>query len=42
MIEYYPEVVQRLEKIAEKAREDLGDDLTDNPGSNRREIGKIQ
>ncbi|MDF9831658.1 sulfatase [Parabacteroides sp. PF5-6] len=31
-----PTVVKELEKIAEEARRDLGDDLTGNPGSNRR------
>jgi arylsulfatase len=37
-----PEVVAELEKIASEAREDLGDDLTGNPGKNRREPGRIQ
>ncbi|MDD4108314.1 MAG: sulfatase [Prolixibacteraceae bacterium] len=41
LIEYYPEIVQRLEKIADEARDDLGDDLTGNPGKNRREPGRI-
>jgi len=36
-----PEVVQELKKLAQEAREDLGDDLTKNPGKNRREPGKI-
>ncbi|MDL2256148.1 sulfatase [Parabacteroides sp. OttesenSCG-928-G06] len=31
-----PEIVKELEKIAEEARMDLGDDLTGNPGANRR------
>lgn len=39
VIEMYPEVVKELQKIAEKAREDLGDNLTKNPGKNRRSIG---
>lgn len=42
VIEFYPEIVQKLEKMANEAREDLGDDLTNNPGKNRREPGKIQ
>ncbi len=28
VIEFYPEIVSKLEKIAAAAREDLGDDLT--------------
>ena len=39
---YYPDVVKRLETLAIKARLDLGDDLTNSPGSNRREQGKIE
>jgi arylsulfatase len=37
----YPEITKRLEQIASEAREDLGDDLTDSPGKNRRELGKV-
>ncbi|MCE1199581.1 MAG: sulfatase [Marinilabiliales bacterium] len=36
-----PEIVKELKKIADQAREDLGDDLTGNPGKNRREPGKV-
>lgn len=36
-----PEVVKLLEKLAEEARKDLGDDLTGATGENRREPGKI-
>ncbi|MCG6191584.1 hypothetical protein K5G00_29495, partial [Maribellus maritimus] len=36
-----PEIVKMLKKIAEEARLDLGDDLTGNPGKNRREPGKV-
>ena len=36
-----PEIVKALEKIAKEARQDLGDELTDNPGRNRREPGRI-
>lgn len=32
----YPEIIKELEKIAEQAREDLGDDLTGRPGEGRR------
>jgi arylsulfatase A-like enzyme len=39
--ESYPEIVKELEKIANEAREDLGDDITNNPGKNRREPGRI-
>jgi len=42
VMEYNPEIVKKLEKIANEARDDLGDDLTDNQGRNRREPGKIQ
>ena len=34
-----PEIVKSLNKIAEEARKDLGDELTDNPGKGRREPG---
>ncbi len=40
--EFNPEVVAELKKIANEAREDLGDDLTGNPGKNRRAPGKIE
>ncbi len=36
-----PEIVKELEKIAMQAREDLGDDLTDAPGKNRRSPGRV-
>jgi arylsulfatase len=39
--ESYPEVVESLTKIAEEARDDLGDELTGNPGKNRREPGRV-
>ena len=39
--ESYPDVVAALEKIASDARHDLGDDLTGNPGTNRREPGRV-
>ena len=37
----HPDIVKRLKKIAEKARNDLGDSLTGNPGKNRREPGRV-
>lgn len=39
--ELHPEVVMRLQKLAEQAREDLGDDLTGRPGKNRRPVGTL-
>ena len=38
----YPEVVERLSAIAEKARMDLGDDLNGHEGENRRKIGEVK
>jgi len=37
----HPDVVKRLEKLVESAREDLGDDLTGRPGKNRRPPGHL-
>jgi len=37
----HPEVVERLLKITEAARADLGDSLTNRPGANRRPAGKV-
>jgi arylsulfatase A-like enzyme len=37
----HPEVVRRLEALAEQAREDLGDSLTKRPGKNVREAGRV-
>ncbi|HOF21188.1 MAG TPA: sulfatase [Bacteroidales bacterium] len=37
--EAYPEKVRELEALAEKARQDLGDDLRKIPGKNRRKPG---
>jgi arylsulfatase len=42
MKEYYPEVVSELEKLADIARQDLGDDIQKIEGQNRREPGRIQ
>ena len=41
MIDLYPEITQKLEKMAKKAREDLGDDLTKSKGMHRRPAGHI-
>jgi arylsulfatase A-like enzyme len=40
--ELYPAVVERLMKIVDQARKDLGDDLTGDKGANRREPGKLK
>ncbi|MCD6051667.1 MAG: sulfatase, partial [Verrucomicrobia bacterium] len=36
-----PEVVKRLQKLGELAREDLGDSLTQRKGSGLREPGRV-
>lgn len=38
---YFPEKVQELEALAAGARKDLGDNLTNSPGPNRRKPGSI-
>ena len=40
--ELYPEKVKELENLAEKAREDLGDEITGVNGANRRKIGTLK
>jgi arylsulfatase len=42
VIEQYPEIVEKLQHFAEEAREDLGDDLTNTEGMNRRPIGRLE
>lgn len=42
LIELYPEIVEHLNGLADKAREDLGDDLTGIPGANRRPVGMLK
>ena len=37
----HPDVVRRLEALAEKAREDLGDSLTNRTGTGVREPGRL-
>ena len=41
VIDLYPDVVARLEKMAEQARDDLGDDLQNVTGRNRRQPGTV-
>lgn len=40
--EQNPDVVNRLEEFAERACEDLGDDVTDQEGENVRLIGVLK
>lgn len=40
VIKDYPEVAAKLTKLADEARDDMGDDLTKNPGKNRRPAGR--
>jgi len=42
VIEMHPEIVTDLQKLAQKARKDLGDNLTGEAGENRRPIGELQ
>ncbi len=41
MSDSFPGILEKLEQIANEAREDLGDDLTGNSGKNRREPGHV-
>ena len=38
----FPEIVNDLQEVANQARDDLGDDLMDKPGANRRPSGKVK
>jgi arylsulfatase A-like enzyme len=38
----YPDIVAKLQQLAETARQDLGDDLTNRKGSNLRPVGTIK
>ncbi len=40
--EMYPEILNELKMLAEKMREDLGDENLDLPGTNRRQPGSIK
>ncbi len=42
VMELYPDETAALIEIADRARADLGDDLTGAPGSNRRSAGRIE
>ena len=42
VLEQNPEIVAELEQIAAAAREDLGDDLQNKPGKNRRPTGTVE
>ena len=42
MSEFYPEVVKELEALADEARADMGDDLREIKGPNRREPGRVE
>ncbi len=42
VISQYPEKAKDLEEYAQKVRAKLGDDLTDVPGSERREAGRVK
>ncbi len=39
--ELYPEIVKELESLAQSAKEDLGDDLTEVEGANVRDCGRL-
>ena len=41
VIEYNPDIVAELLQIVEEAREDLGDALTQRPGTGRRPVGRV-
>lgn len=41
VIEQNPDVLKQMMQLVEQAREDLGDDLTDRQGTNRRKPGKL-
>lgn len=42
VIDQNPEVVRKLQALAQRAREDLGDELRGEQGKNRRPIGKLE
>ncbi|MBD0825460.1 sulfatase family protein [Aestuariibaculum marinum] len=42
VISLYPEVVNEIKELAELAREDLGDNLTNRNGKNNREPGQVK
>ena len=42
VITMYPEKAKELQKLAEEARKDLGDDIARVPGANRRKAGSVK
>ncbi len=42
MVEFYPDIAERLQKTADEARLELGDFLTGEQGSQRREPGRVK
>jgi arylsulfatase len=42
LVNEYPDIVKKLLKIADEARNDLGDDITNSPGANRRKAGSVE
>ena len=38
----HPDMVKKLQALAEEARADLGDDLQKRTGANNRAVGKIE
>jgi arylsulfatase A-like enzyme len=40
--EVYPEIVKKLQEVADEARADLGDDITNTQGTNRRKAGTVK
>ncbi len=41
LLPYHPDMVEKLDGIADEARKDLGDALYNMPGENRRQPGRI-
>ncbi len=42
VVSMYPDIVKELQSIASEARNDLGDDITQAPGANRRKVGSVK
>jgi arylsulfatase len=40
--QYFPKKVMELQALADEARKDIGDDLTNSPGNNRRKAGSVK
>ena len=38
----HPEIVHKLNKMADEARKDMGDALTKSQGTGQREVGRVQ